>query len=53
VSELFEKIPGWLLNGKLQPNVVKVMPGRLSTVLEGFQIYRDSKISVFKLVYKI
>jgi hypothetical protein len=51
-TELFEKIPGWLQDGTLQPNTSKVLPGGLEAVKEGFQMHRDGKISGFKLVYE-
>lgn len=51
-AELFEKIPGWLSEGKLKANNVKSLKG-LDAVDEGFAIHRDGKISSFKIVYAI
>lgn len=53
VCELFEKIPGWLVNGVLKTNVSQVLSGGLSAVPEGFQMHRDGKISGFKIVYNL
>ena len=52
-SELFQKIPQWLQDGKLQTNTSKVLSSGLSAVPEGFQMHRDGKISGFKLVYEM
>lgn len=51
-SELFEKLPTWLENGTVKPNNPKVLPG-LDAVGEGFQEYRDGKISAYKVVYEL
>jgi len=52
-SELFEKVPEWLQDGTLRTNTSKVLSGGLAAVPEGFQMYRDGKISGFKLVYEL
>ncbi|OJJ57337.1 hypothetical protein ASPSYDRAFT_58900 [Aspergillus sydowii CBS 593.65] len=51
-SELFEKLPGWLQNGTIKPNTPKILHG-LDAVPDGFQEYRDGKISAYKIVYEI
>ncbi|KAL4801201.1 chaperonin 10-like protein [Aspergillus unguis] len=51
-SELFEKMPGWLKSGTVKPNQPKVYRG-LDAVPEGFQEYRDGKISAYKIVYEL
>ncbi|KAJ5331673.1 hypothetical protein N7476_001456 [Penicillium atrosanguineum] len=51
-SELFEKLPLWLEQGKIQPNKSKVLHG-LDLVPEGFQEYRDGVISAYKIVYEL
>lgn len=51
-AELFEKLPGWLDQGVVKPNAQKVKQG-LGAVKEGFQEYRDGKISAYKIVYEI
>lgn len=51
-SELFEKLPQWLEDGTIKPNDAKVLEG-LEKVPEGFQEYRDGKISGYKIVYAI
>ena len=51
-AELFEKLPGWLDQGVVKPNAPKVKQG-LGAVEEGFQEYRDGKISAYKIVYEI
>lgn len=51
-SELFEKLPQWLEYGKIKPNKTKVMKG-LNAVPQGFQEYRDGKISAYKVVYEL
>ncbi|KNG83460.1 alcohol dehydrogenase [Aspergillus nomiae NRRL 13137] len=51
-SELFEKLGPWLEEGTIKPNVTKVLSG-LDAVSDGFQRYRDGKISAYKIVYQI
>lgn len=51
-SELFEKLPTRLENGTVKPSNPKVLPG-LDVVAEGFQEYRDGKISAYKIVYEL
>ncbi|RDW76838.1 zinc-binding alcohol dehydrogenase family protein [Aspergillus mulundensis] len=51
-AELFQKIPAWLGTGDLKPNTPKVLPG-LDAVSDGFQEYRDGKISAYKIVYEL
>ncbi|KAL4952212.1 hypothetical protein BDW69DRAFT_168303 [Aspergillus filifer] len=50
--ELFEKLPDWLEKGIVKPNNPKVLSG-LKSVSEGFQEYRDGKISAYKIVYEL
>ncbi|KAL5041770.1 hypothetical protein BDW71DRAFT_217419 [Aspergillus fruticulosus] len=50
--ELFERKPEWLENGSLKPNRPKVIPG-LDAVADGFQEYKDGKISAYKIVYEL
>ncbi|KAF6835365.1 hypothetical protein CMUS01_05816 [Colletotrichum musicola] len=52
-AEFFEKLPGWVEEGKMKPNTPKVIPGGLDGVPKGFQEYRDGNISATKLVYKL
>ncbi|KAI8306101.1 Zinc-type alcohol dehydrogenase-like protein [Colletotrichum sp. SAR11_240] len=52
-TEFFEKLPGWVEEGKIKPNKAKVIPGGLDGVSKGFQEYRDGNISATKLVYKL
>ncbi|KAK2766977.1 hypothetical protein FQN54_006294 [Arachnomyces sp. PD_36] len=52
-TEFFEKLPSWLESGKIKPNTPKVFDGGLDVVPEGFQEYRDGKISGYKIVYKL
>ncbi|KAJ4344963.1 hypothetical protein N0V95_006076 [Ascochyta clinopodiicola] len=51
-SELFENLPKWLEDGTIKPSQPKVLKG-LEKVPEGFQEYRDGKISGYKIVYAI
>lgn len=51
-AELFENLPRWLEDGTIRPNEAKVLHG-LDKVPEGFQEYRDGKISGYKVVYAI
>lgn len=51
-AELFENIPKWIAEGKFKPNDVLQLNG-LQSVPEGFQLYRDGKISAKKIVYKV
>ena len=51
--ELFESIPKWLVSGVLVPNTPYVVPGGFEGVPKGFQMYRDNKISGFKIVYNL
>ncbi|KAF9870974.1 hypothetical protein CkaCkLH20_11646 [Colletotrichum karsti] len=52
-TEFFEKLPGWVEEGKIRPNKPKIIPGGLDGVTKGFQEYRDGDISATKLVYKL
>jgi threonine dehydrogenase-like Zn-dependent dehydrogenase len=52
-SELFEKLPSLLREGKIKPNPVKVFNTGLDGVTDGFQEFRDGKVSGYKIVYKI
>ncbi|UPX16923.1 uncharacterized protein EKO05_0007304 [Ascochyta rabiei] len=51
-SELFENLPQLLEDGTIRPNQPKVLKV-LEKVPEGFQEYRDCKISSYKIVYAI
>lgn len=51
-SELFEKLPELLESGKVRPNPTRIKKG-LDAVAEGFQEYRDGKISAYKIVYEL
>ncbi|KAL4944148.1 hypothetical protein BDV06DRAFT_188195 [Aspergillus oleicola] len=51
-SELFEKLPEWLEKGIVKPSHPKLLRG-LQSVPEGFQEYRDGKISAYKIVYEL
>lgn len=51
-SELFSKLPEWLSAGTIKPNTPKVLKG-LAAVPEGFQEYREGKISGYKIVYEL
>lgn len=51
-AELFEKLPQWLENGTIKPSKYKVLKG-LNKMHEGFQEYRDGKISGYKIVYEL
>lgn len=51
-AELFEKLPEWLEDGAIKPNRPKVLKG-LEEIPEGFQEYRDGKISGYKIVYAL
>lgn len=51
-AELFENLPQWLEDGTIKPNEAKVLKG-LENVPEGFQEYRDGKISGYKIVYAV
>ncbi|RGP72224.1 zinc-type alcohol dehydrogenase [Fusarium longipes] len=50
--EFNKKLPVWLEEGKIKPNKPKVLGG-LDAVPQGFQEYRDGKISGFKIVYEL
>jgi hypothetical protein len=45
-------MPSWLEEGKIEPNPISVKKG-LDAVQEGFQEYRDGKISAYKIVYEV
>ncbi|KAM0425066.1 hypothetical protein ACHAPT_009625 [Fusarium lateritium] len=51
-SEFYEKLPGLLSAGKMRPNTPWVIRG-LDGITEGFQAYRDGKISGYKVVYNL
>ncbi|KAI4602495.1 hypothetical protein KJ359_009739 [Pestalotiopsis sp. 9143b] len=50
--DFFKKLPDWLRDGKLRASVPSLKHG-LDSVADGFQEYRDGKISGYKLVYRI
>ncbi|KAF3052480.1 hypothetical protein E8E11_010657 [Didymella keratinophila] len=50
-AELFKKLPNWLEDGTVKPNKTKVLKPLNDKLLEGFQEYRDGKISGYKIVY--
>jgi Zn-dependent alcohol dehydrogenase len=39
--------------GKIKPNPVKLWPGGLEAVNEGFQYMREGKVSAEKIVYNV
>ncbi|ORX37329.1 hypothetical protein BD324DRAFT_441385 [Kockovaella imperatae] len=49
--ELFEHLPSWLATGRVKPNAVRLMD--LDSIHDGFQLYRDGKISAEKVVYAV
>jgi NADPH:quinone reductase-like Zn-dependent oxidoreductase len=51
-AELFERLPQWVEDGTIKANKPKVLKG-LEKVPEGFQEYRDGKISGYKIVYAL
>ncbi|KAF2649134.1 GroES-like protein [Lophiostoma macrostomum CBS 122681] len=51
-AELFDKLPTWLDEGKIKPNTPGVRKG-LDAIPQGFQEYRDGKISAYKIVYEL
>ncbi|KAE8393525.1 putative zinc-binding dehydrogenase family oxidoreductase [Aspergillus alliaceus] len=51
-SDLFEKLPEWLENKTVKPNQPRILKG-LHSVLEGFQEYREGKVSAYKIVYEL
>ncbi|RAK77243.1 zinc-binding alcohol dehydrogenase family protein [Aspergillus fijiensis CBS 313.89] len=51
-AELFDKLPSWLERGTLKPSHPRLRQG-LDSVPEGFQEYRDGKISGYKIVYAL
>ncbi|KAF2008442.1 GroES-like protein [Aaosphaeria arxii CBS 175.79] len=52
VADFFESIPKLLEEGKFTPNRASIKHG-LDAVSEGFQEYRDGKISGYKIVYAL
>ncbi|KAK3994450.1 zinc-binding dehydrogenase [Cladorrhinum sp. PSN332] len=44
---------GLIAEGKVRPAVIKVGEGGLKGALEGMQLLRDSKVSGYKLVYRV
>lgn len=51
-AKFFEELPKLISSGVIKPNTPKLF-GRLDSVLEGFQEYRDGLISNSKIVYKV
>lgn len=47
------KIESLVNSGKLKPNPVKLWPGGLEAVSEGFQYMREGKVSAEKIVYNV
>lgn len=52
-TELFGQLPEWIEAGKIKPNKPKFIQGGLDGIEEGFQMYRDGKISAEKIVYEL
>ncbi|KAM0417227.1 hypothetical protein ACHAPT_012738 [Fusarium lateritium] len=52
-AEWFQALPELLSSGKIKPNTPKVSEKGLDGVSEGFQEYRDGKISNYKIVYEL
>ena len=51
-KRLFEEVPVMLQNAQLKPHHVRELQG-LSSVKDGFQMYRDSAYSNTKIVYSL
>lgn len=51
-ADFFSQLPGLLSGEIIKPNAAKLLTG-LDSVLQGFQDYRDGRISNFKVVYKL
>ncbi|KAI8667066.1 PKS-ER domain-containing protein [Fusarium sp. Ph1] len=51
-SEFYEELPGLLSENKIRPNTPWVING-FNGIPEGFQAYRDGKISGYKVVYNL
>ena len=51
-SELFDRLPGLLTEGKLKPNSVLTLHG-LEKISEGFDMYRKGAYSAQKIVYEL
>ncbi|CAE6445640.1 unnamed protein product [Rhizoctonia solani] len=47
------KLEELVVKGQIKPNPVKVWPGGLAAVNEGFQYMRDGKVSAEKIVYNV
>lgn len=47
------KIEALVNSGKVKPNPVKLWPGGLEAVPEGFRYMRDGKVSAEKIVYNV
>ncbi|KAH7162441.1 hypothetical protein B0J13DRAFT_669147 [Dactylonectria estremocensis] len=52
-SEFCELLPALIEGGRIKPNAVRLLPGGLGAVAEGFQEHRDGKISATKIVYEL
>ncbi|KAH6954162.1 hypothetical protein DER45DRAFT_585806 [Fusarium avenaceum] len=52
-AKFFRELPDLLSSGKIKPNTTKLIESGLDGVEQGFQEYRDGKISNYKIVYKI
>lgn len=51
-GELFERLPKWLEEGVVRPNSQRVKRG-LDKVGEGWQEYREGRVSGYKIVYEV
>lgn len=52
-SEFYDMVPDLLCQGRLKPNRPELLDGGLGRVADGFQAYREGKISGYKIVYRI
>lgn len=52
-EKFFPTLERWLVEGRITPNKITVVPGGLAGVTEGFRRMRDKQVSGEKLVFRV
>ena len=52
MAQFLKKLPGLVAAGKIKTNPLKVWPGGIEAIPEGFQYMKEGKVSGEKIVYR-
>lgn len=53
LASFLKEVPGFVAEGKIKPNPVKVWDGGLDAISDGLQYMREGKVSAEKIVYRV